>query len=549
MTRAMTTGAEAEVEVRNSWWPMVVIGLGQALISFNFGALLVSISGIVASFDTSPTTVGTAIVIYSLAAAAFIMLGARFGQIFGSAQMFRASIALFAAAMAIMAISPNAATLVGAQGLTGLAAAALVPTLVVLIADNYEGRQQAQAIGLLGGVAAMATMLAFFFAGGLAAWISWRYAFALLIPISLLTLVLSRRLKPVQTVRGVRIDMLGAALSAAAIILISLGCDNLGKWGLVNAKPAAPLDLFGLSPAPIMIVIGIVLGQSFMAWSQRRVTIHKMPLLALTVIESPQEKSALVSMLGITALGSAVSFLTPLYIEIVQGRSSLLTAVALMPHQAAICASAIFIVRLYDRLTPRQIARWAFVLVAIGVATLAVVIRNEWSNILVIICLILIGLGTGALATLLFNVQVTAAPKALAGDVGALRGVAGNLAAGVGTALVAALTVGILSANIQRAVADNPLIPHELIEQVDLDSPDFISNDRLMSAMGRMTVTPEQVAEAVRINVEARLRALKICLFLLAAGALLMIYPARRLPGYISSAPPSGQPSGRDRQA
>lgn len=45
-----------------SWLPMVVIGLAQILISFNINALRVSISGIVASFDASPTTVGTAIV-------------------------------------------------------------------------------------------------------------------------------------------------------------------------------------------------------------------------------------------------------------------------------------------------------------------------------------------------------------------------------------------------------------------------------------------------------------------------------------------------------
>jgi predicted MFS family arabinose efflux permease len=545
MTTTALATAKAHAEPGNSWTPMVVIGLGQALLSLNFGALLVSISGIVASFDTSPTTVGTAIVIYSLAVAGFIMPGAKFGQILGSLLVFRASTAVFVVAMGIMALSPNAATMVAAQGVAGLAAAALVPTLVVLIANNYKGRQQAQAIGLLGGVGAMASALAFFVAGALGTWIGWRYAFALLVPVSLLTLFLSRRLKPVPSVQDVRIDMLGVALSAAAIILISLGSDSLTQWGLLTAKPGAPLNLFGLSPAPVMIVIGIVLGQSFIAWSYRLMNAQQMPLLALTVIESPQEKSAALSMVGITALGSAVSFLTPLYIEIVQGRSSFLTAVALMPHQAAISVSAIFVVRLYDRLTPRQIARWAFVLTAIGLVGLAIVIRNEWGNILVIVCLILIGLGTGALATLLFNVQVTASPKALAGDVGALRGVAGNLAAGVGTALVAALAVAILSANIQRGVADNPIVPRELIEQVDLDNVNFVSNDRLLAVMAHTTATPEQVAEAVRINVEARLRALKISLFILAAGALLMVYPVRRLPGYIRGELPRRRPQSK----
>jgi predicted MFS family arabinose efflux permease len=540
MTPTASIIANTEEEPRYSWQPMVAIGLGQALLSLNFDSLLVSIGGIVASFDTSPTTVGTAIVTYSLAVAGFIMLGAKLGQIFGSLNVFRASIAIFAVAMAIMTFSPNAASMIAAQGIAGLAASTLIPALVVLIANNYKGRQQAQALGLLGGVGAMAGVLAFFIAGTLGTLIGWRYAFALLIPVTLLTLFMSRHLRAVPAVPHVRIDVLGVGLAATAIILISLGSNNLTLWGLLTADPDAPLDLFGLSPAPVMIVIGIVLWQSFIAWSYRRMAAQQMPLAALTVIESPQERSAMYAVLAVAALGSAVSFLTPLYIQMVQGNSSLQTAVALTPYQAAVSAAAILTVRLYNRLTPRQIARCAFVVMAMGLAALAIVIRNEWSNFLVKVCLILIGIGKGSLATLLFNVLVSASPKALAGDVGALRGTASNLAAGVGTALVGALAVGILSANIQRGVADNLTIPHELIEQVDLDNATFVSNDRLLDVMARTTATPEQVTEAVRINAEARLRALKTSLFVLAGIALLMIYPVGRLPSYVRGEVPSG---------
>ena len=61
---------------------------------------------------------------------------------------------------------------------------------------------------------------------------------------------------------------------------------------------------------------------------------------------------------------------------------------------------------------------------------LAVVMNNEWSNLLVVLGLVMFGLGQGALATLLFNVLVTYAPKEFAGDVGSLRGTIKNLAAG-----------------------------------------------------------------------------------------------------------------------
>lgn len=142
-------------ELRASWLPMIVIGLAQILMSFNINALRVSVGGIVASFNTSPTTVGTAIVIHSLVVAGLVMLGAKIGTRFGARSVFQAMVVLFGVAMAIMAQSPNPTMMIAAQAVAGATSAALIPTLVVLIAANYRGRQQAQAPGWLGASEAM----------------------------------------------------------------------------------------------------------------------------------------------------------------------------------------------------------------------------------------------------------------------------------------------------------------------------------------------------------------------------------------------------------
>ena len=148
-------------EPQDSWLPMIVIAMGQALMSFNVAALPVSMGGMVASFNTPPTTVGTAIVMYSLGVAGFVMLGAKLGQRFGSKIFFQAAVAMFLIAMITMAISPTAPIMLAAQALAGLAGAALVPTLVVLIANHYRGAQQAKAVGFLGSARAAAGVLAF----------------------------------------------------------------------------------------------------------------------------------------------------------------------------------------------------------------------------------------------------------------------------------------------------------------------------------------------------------------------------------------------------
>jgi MFS family permease len=544
MTTQAVSPACAQAEGRDSWVPMIVIAMGQALMSFNVNALLISIGGIVASFDTPPTTVGTAIVTYSLFIAGFVMLGTKIGALFGSRPIFQAMVVLFGAAMVIMTFSPNATVMIVAQGLAGAAGAALVPTLVVLIATNYKGGQQAQALGWLGAAEAMAGVLAFLVAGSLGTWIGWRYAFGLLVVLAGCVLMLSKQLKPVAGQPNLRIDGVGMVLAALAIILISLGFNNINRWGLLLAGPAAPVGLFGLSPAPVMIVFGTVLGQAFFAWSKKRLAAQKAPLVALEVLEMPQQRFAVCLMFIIVVLGSAVTFLIPLYMEIIQGRSSLQTALAIIPYSLAIFAAAILVLRLYDRLTLRNVARFGFAVVAAGLMLLAVVIRNDWETFMVILGLIVIGLGHGALVTVLFNVLAAASPKELAGDVGSLRGTANNLAGAVGTGSAGALLIGVLSASITMNLVNNPVIPNELKAQVIVDKVTFVSNDRLLEVLARTRATPEQVAEAVRINTEVRLRALKICFFVLAGVALLAIFPAGGLPGDVGRDVPSGQPQG-----
>jgi MFS family permease len=379
----------------------------------------------------------------------------------------------------------------------------------------------------------MGIVLAFLVAGALSTWIGWRYTFGSLVLLAAGIFQLSSKLSPVKGRSDVSIDWAGVVLAASSVMLISLGANNITDWGMLLAEPAAPFSVFDISPAPIMIVCGIFLGQAFFAWSRKRRDSGKTSLIALEVLETPKERSAVFSMFIIGALGSAITFLVPLYIQIVQGRTGLQTAVAVVPFSLASFAAAVLVVRLFGRLSPRQIARYAFLVVAAGVGLLGVVIRNEWSTLMVIVSMMMAGLGEGALVTLLFNVLVSASPKEFAGDVGSLRGTTNNLAAGVGTALAAALVVGVLSTSVHRELVHNPVIPNELKLEMNLNQVPFISNSQLRSVLANTSATPEHVTEAVRINTQERLLALKVSFFALAGLALMAFFPAGGLPGYV----------------
>ena len=526
-----TKSNTAVTVLKASWVPLIIIVLAQLQMGVNVNALPVSMGPIIDDINAPATSVATALVLYSLFVAAFVMLGAKVGKMFGERLVFQVAVLVHGGSMAFMAVSQTVETMNMAQAIAGIAAAALVPTLVVLIAANYRERQQEQALGILASIPAVASGLTFVVAGFIATLLSWRVSFGLITVISIIVFIISFRLKPIPRTTGIRVDLVGVVLSALAIASILFGFNNLNSWGIVLAKAAAPISLFGLSPAPFLIALGIVFGQAFFVWSEKRVATQKTPLLAMEVLDSPEERAAVIIFLVAGALGSVIAFLIPLYIQIVQGGTPLFTSVAIVPYALAVAAAAILSVRLYGRLTPRRLGVISFSLVTVGATLLAFTMSNEWATPAVILGLMIVGVGEGTMLTLLFNVLVSASPKELAGDVGALRGVVNNVSSALGAAFSSVVAVGLLSLFIISAFNISGL-PPSLRYEINFDNIDFVSNDQLKTVLSQTSATPAEVDEAVVLNAAARLRALKATFLIVAIISLLTIFPSLRLPGY-----------------
>ena len=514
------------------WLPLIVIVLAQLQMAMNISALPVSLGPISHDLHAPATAAATALLLYSLFVAAFVMLGAQIGKLVGERRVLQISLVVHGIAMGLMATSTDASMMNFAQAIAGTAAAAAVPTLVVLIAANYHGRQQETALGVLAGIPAVSSAGTFVIAGFLATAFSWRYSFWLIVLLAVAVFILSFRLKPVPRQRNIRIDLVGVVLMAGAITFILLGVNNLQTWGLLVAEDDAPFSLLGVSPAPTFILVGIVLGQSFFAWSHKREAANKQPLLAMEVLDSKEERSAIITFLVAGSLNLAVGFLIPLYVQIIQDRTPLYTAVAILPYAVTIAAAGVLSVRTYDRFSARRLAIASFILIAIGLAVVAFTVGNEWSTVTVILGLLLVGVGEGTLLTLLFNVLVSASPKRLAGEVGAVRGVVNNVSNALGAAFTSVVAVWLLGAFLTSAVSRSEL-PPELRTEVLFDDVDFVSNNELKKVLGATSATPQQVEQAVAIHEDARLRALRASFLIVAGISLLSIFPASRLPKYV----------------
>lgn len=517
---------------RRSWAPMVGLFLAQVLMSFNVAALPISLGGMVEDFGVPPTVASTTIVVYGVAVAALVMTGAKLGQRVGWVLIFRIVVVVFAGSSLMMILSPTVGWAIMGQVLAGASAAIIVPALVALIAENYRGDQQATAVGSLGSARAFSGVSAFLIGGTLGTLVGWRPVFGITLGLAVLVFLFSFRLRSDRGDPGIKIDLVASLLIGAGIVLLTLGFNNLNGWGILFAEPGAPFEILGLSPAPVFMVLGLILGQSFFMWTNRRMAKGKVPLVDLSVLKEPTERAALYAMFIIVAMEAAVNFTVPTYIQIVQGRTPFDTSLAMMPFNLTVFVTATLIVRFYKRYAPRMIALFAFGLTTAALVWLAFVVNNNWETLPTILGLIVFGIGQGALVTLVFNVLITAAPKRLAGDVGSVRGTTQNLASAVGTAVMGAVLVTTLGLGIGSAVSEHPELPPELVEQVDLDNANFISNDDLHTVLAGTTADSAQVEAAVALNEEQRLRTLKLGFLLLAGISALAALPASRLPKY-----------------
>lgn len=542
---SLTPKPSAPIEEAASWLPLIVVVLTQIQASFAVNALTVSMGGITTDLNTPATSVGTAITAGTFAMAAFILLGAKVGAKFGTKRVFQIALLVHGLAMAGVALAVSAGMLFVAQAASGAVIALIAPALTVFIASNYKGQQQAQAIGYLAAAIPAAGVLALLIAGTFASTIGWRFSFGLVVLLAAVNLLLSFRLKAVDPQPSLAIDGVGALLSSVAVILLSFGFSGLNNWGLLMATDAAPFNVLGLSPAPLLIIAGIILVQAFFSWTSKRQAAGKPQLFSLEVLDTAQERATTFCMATMLFVGTSANFLIPLYIQIVQGLSSLATSFSIIPYTLSIFLASTFVARLYTKYPPSQIARLGFIVVAAGLTLLAFTIRNDWSQAFVVIGLITLGLGQGAIVALVFNTLLAASPKELAGDVGAWRGLVHNMSGSVGIALSSAFAVGLLGSMLMTGAIANPTIPSDLIAQVNFDNVNFLTNDQLETALTtNTTATPEQLAEAVSINEESRLRALQISLLVLASLSLLAIVPAGKMPGYLPGDLPVGYPTG-----
>ena len=522
------------------WLPMLILASAQFIMVLDSSVMNVAISQIVEDLDTSIQGVQTAITLYTLVMAAFMLLGAKLGDMLGRNRAFAIGLAIYGVGSLATALSPNLAVLlVGWSGIEGFGAVLVVPAIAALTAASYEGRDRALAYALLGGIAAVAIAAGPLIGGWVTTEFTWRYVFAAETVVVIMILLLRRQIAQAPAPeRRPRLDGVGVALSSSGLGLIVFAILRSSVWGFVQPRTPPTINgteitPLGFSPVPFIVLGGLALLGAFVVWERRRARLGRDQLLDTTLLQGPRLRAGLSTLVGQQLVLMGTFFVIPVYLQVVLGLDAFETGKRLLPLSVAMLVFALVGPRIAARRSPRTVAQLGLVAVSLGsivmLATLDVTLNDTGFKV----ALALIGAGAGLLASQLGNVIMSSVPPAKTSEGGGLQGTAQNLGSSLGTAIIGAVLLGSLATGFSERITDNPAIPvaaRETIVANTEEGIDIVPVEEVEQAATDGGLTQDEATAVAADYGDAQLDALRLALGAVALAALLSLWFTGRLP-------------------
>jgi MFS family permease len=527
--------------MQRKWIPIAILAAAQFVMVLDSSVMNVSISQIVEDLDTTVSGVQLAITAYTLVMAAFMLVGAKLGDIWGRDRAFAIGLAVYAAGSFTTALSPNLGVLlIGWSLIEGLGAVLVIPAIAALIAANYEGKDRALAYGIVGGIAAAAIAAGPLIGGFVTTYFSWRYVFVGEVVIVGVILLFRRRMQPSPRLEHPpRLDVVGAALSAIGLAVIVFAILQSSSWGLVvstgnpviDGRVIAPL---GFSVVPFLVLAGLGILVAFGSWEGRLARLGRDRLLDLALLDIVHLRAGLSSLVVQQLVLLGTFFILPVYLQVVVGLDAFETGKKLIPMSAAMLVAALTGPRLAAGRSPRAVCQLGLISVALGAVAILGTLDVELNDIGFAIGMILFGIGAGLLASQLGNVIMSAAPPAQTNEAGGLQGTAQNLGASLGTALIGAVLLIGLTEGFATTIEQDQTIPADTRAQIAAFARDtgleVVPVSDVADVATAAGLPPDQVAAVTEAYGTAQLQGLRLALGAVALFSILGLWFTRRLP-------------------
>lgn len=419
-------------------WTLWTLGLAEMLVLLDTTIVNVALSSAARTLHFSSADRSWLVTAYLLAFGSLLPLGGRLSDLWGRRRLLVVGLVGFAAASIVGGAADGFAVLVVGRVAQGIFAALVAPAaLAALTSDFVDARDHSRALTLYGILGASAAALGLLVGGALTQWATWRWC--LYVSGVLALVALGGVFAHLADSRGPRqrLDIAGAALSAAGLVGV--------VFGLSHATTAS----WGASATVVPLVVGALLLAVFIARERRA---HD-PLVPMRVLLGRTRGGSFLALgLAGTAL-FAIYLLLTYYLEGTLHFTPLEAGFAFTPLVGAVIFSAVFAsFRLMNATGPKPLVPAGLVLAAMGVVLFTRLDAHSGYVTHVAPGLFVIGLGLGLVVAPAVAGATSLVEPRDAGAASALVVAFQQIGASLGTALLTTVAATVSA----RALRANP---------------------------------------------------------------------------------------------
>ena len=504
----------------------VLLAMAMFVLVVDTSLMNVSISAVVRDLDTTVSGVQSAIALEALVSAAFILTGSKIGDLIGRKRAYVLGLLGYALGALSMAFAQDLTAIIIFWAIIGgLGASLLLPAMQSLIHGNFEGAAQKKAYALVGAAAAIAAAVGPLLGGFITTFLSWRVAFLLEVVVIAVVLSGSRLVRDAPYTGPREIDLVGAVLSALGMGGIVLGILVWQEGGEAVAG---------------LLVIGVVAMAALARWLVRRKRESKATLLDPDLFKAKGFRFGISEqMLQQIALGGSMIAL-PIYLQMVLEYNALQAGLSLAPLSLTMFGVALLAGKRGGRHRPSSIIRAGFALLTFGMVVLIPIVPRADSGWYLVVPLAIAGAGFGLLVSQLNNYTLAPISDERVSEAAGVNSAAGSFGLSFGLAFAGAIMLATLSITFTNmAEASTVLAPAEQQQVADAlqDDAEVLSNTQLEAQLKGQP--PDVQAEIIRINTDARPRALQVALLIPILAGLVGLFNSFRMMRLPDPAPSS----------
>jgi MFS transporter, DHA2 family, multidrug resistance protein len=432
---------------RREWIGLAVIALPCLIYSMDLTVFELAVPRLTIDLKPSSAQLLWIVDIYGFVLAGLLIPMGTLGDRIGRRKLLLIGAAAFGGASVAAAFTKSPGALIAARAVLGVAGATIAPSTLSLIRNMFlDAEQRTRAIGVWITSYSLGGVIGPIIGGVLLDHFWWGSVLLIGVPVMVLLLAVGPVLLPEYRDPSVgRIDVLSAALSLAAVLLVIFGVKQIT---LANTY---------LLPAAT-IAAGLVAGALFV---RRQQTLAE-PVIDVRLFHDRAFSAALIAYTLVTLAAFGIFFFLGQYLQLVQGLSPLAAGVATLPAFMGFIVGSFAAPALTRRFSPGAVMIAGLALAIVGFTLLAVTGVSTPLPVLIVAMFVYTS-GLSPVFTLATDLIVGAAPPARAGAASALSETGSELGGALGIALLGSFGTAIYRSAMTKAIPTN--IPTQLANE------------------------------------------------------------------------------------